>query len=57
MKASSRSVREKIEKIGKEFKRKEAIEEGASGIDAEYTQRDRAMVDILERMSECEMQM
>ena len=40
-----------------EFKRKEAIEERASGINAEYTERDRAMVDILERMSECEMQM
>ncbi len=57
MKASQRSVREKFEKIVKEFKCKEAIEERASGIDAEYTERGRAMVDILERMSECEMQM
>ena len=57
MKASQRSVREKFEKIVKDFKRKEAIEEQASGIEAEYTERDRAMIDILERMSECEMQL
>ena len=55
MKASQRSVREKFEKILKDFKQKEAMEERASGIDVDYTERDRAMVDILERMSECEM--
>ena len=55
MKTSQRSVRERFEKIVKEFKQKESMEERASGIDVEYTERDRAMVDILERMSECEM--
>ena len=55
MKARQRSVREKFEKIVKDFKQKEAIEERGSGIDVEYTERDRAMVDILERMSEYEM--
>ncbi|XP_046855416.1 vicilin-like seed storage protein At2g18540 [Xenia sp. Carnegie-2017] len=55
MKTSQRSVRERFEKIVKEFKQKESMEERASGIDVEYTERDRAMVDILERMNECEM--
>ena len=55
LKASQRSVREKFEKLVRDFKRKEAMEERASGIDVEYTERDRAMVDILERMNECEV--
>ena len=50
-------MREKFEKIAKEFKRKEATNERASGIDVEYTERDRVMVDILERMSECEIRL
>ena len=45
IKASQRSVRI-------EFKRKEAMEERASGVDVEYTERDRAMWDILERINE-----
>lgn len=57
MKASQRSVREQFEKLVKEFKRKETIEEQESGIDAEYTERDRTMIDILERMHECDMQL
>ncbi len=55
MKARQRSVMEKFEKIVKDFKQKEAMEEQGSGIDVEYTVRDRAMVGILERMSEYEM--
>lgn len=31
------------------------MKKGASGIDAEYMERYKAMVDILERMSECEI--
>jgi hypothetical protein len=55
MKASQRSVREKFEKLVTEFKRKEAAEERASGVEVEYTERDQAMVDILERMNEYEV--
>ena len=50
-----RFVRERFEKIVKEFKQKESMEERASGIDVEYTERNRAMADILGRMNECEM--
>lgn len=55
MKASQRSVREKFEKLLNDFKRKEAMEQQTSGDDVEYTERDRAMMDILERINECEM--
>jgi hypothetical protein len=41
-------VREKFEKIVKDFKQKEAMEERASGIDVDYTERDRATVYIEE---------
>ena len=52
MEESQRSVREKFEKLVTDFKQKEAARERESGIDVEYTERDRAMVDILERMNE-----
>lgn len=55
MKANQRSVREKFDKLVTEFKRKQAAEEQASGVEVEYTERDRAMVDILERMNEYEV--
>ena len=55
MKANQRSVREKFDKLVTEFKRKQAAEERASGVDVEYTERDRAMEDILERMNEHEV--
>ena len=48
-------MREQFEKIVKEFKQIDSLEERSSGIDVQYTERDRAMVDILERMNECEM--
>ena len=50
-------MRERFDKLVKEFKCKEATESRASGVDVEFTQRDKAMTDILERMSECEMTM
>jgi hypothetical protein len=40
MKVSQRSVREKFDKLVKEFKRKEAMEQRASGIEVEHTERD-----------------
>ena len=55
MKVSQRSVREKFDKLVKEFKRKEAMEQRASGIEVEYTERDVAMTDIIERMNELEL--
>lgn len=55
MKATQRSVREKFEKLIREFKQKEAMEEGASGIEAEYTERDQALRDIVDRMNDSEM--
>ena len=55
MKANQRSVREKFDKLVAEFKRKQVAEERASGVDVEHTDRDRAMVDILERMNEYEV--
>ncbi len=43
MKASQRSVREKFGKLVTEFKRKEAAEERASGVEVDYTERDQAI--------------
>ena len=39
MKANQRSVREKFDKLVTEFKRKQAAEEQASGVEVEYTER------------------
>ena len=57
MRVTHRSVGERVNKLVKEFKCKEATENRASGVDVEFTQRDKAMTDILERMSECEVAM
>ena len=54
MKVSQRSVRERFEKIMKEFKAKEAKEVRASGVDVEYTERDKLLTDIVEKMEEFE---
>ena len=51
MKFSQRSVRERFEKIIKEFKAKEAR---ASGVDVEYTELDKLLTDIVEKMEEFE---
>jgi hypothetical protein len=50
MKVSQRSVREKFDKLVKEFKRKEAMEQRASDIEVEYTERDMAMTDIMNEL-------
>ena len=55
MRVTHRSVRERFDKLVKDFKRKEAMENRASGVEVDYTDRDKAMVDILERMSELEL--
>ena len=54
MKVSQRSVRERFEKIMKEFKAKEAKEVQASGVDVEYTERDKLLTDIVVKMEEFE---
>ena len=55
MKANQRSAWEKFDKLVTEFERKQVAEKRASGVDVKYTERDRAMVDILERMNENEV--
>ena len=54
MKVSQRSVRERFEKIMKEFKAKEVR---ASGVDVEYTERDKLLTDVVEKMEEFEKAM
>ena len=54
MKVSQRSVRERFEKIMKEFKAKEGKEVRASGVDVEYTEHDKLLTDIVEKMEEFE---
>ena len=54
MKVSQSSVRDRFEKIIKEFKAKEAKEVRASGVDVEYTERDKLLTDIVEKMEEFE---
>ena len=56
MKVSQRSVRERFNRMVDAFKKKEAVEKRASGVDVEYTEKDRALLDILERMEECEQE-
>ena len=36
------------------FKKKEAVGRGASGVDVEYSEKDQALLDTLERMAECD---
>jgi hypothetical protein len=54
MKVNQRSVREKFSRMIESFKKKEAVEQRASGVDVEYSEKDQALLDILERMAECE---
>ena len=54
MKVSQHSVKERFEKILKEFKAKEAKEAQGSGLDVKYTEYDKMLTDIMQRMKECE---
>ena len=54
MKVNQRSVREKFNRMIEGFKKKEAVEQRASGVDVEYNEKDQALLDILERMVECD---
>ena len=51
MKVSQHSVRERFEKIIKEFKAKEAR---AIGVDVEYTECDKLLTNVVEKMEEFE---
>ncbi len=52
MKVNQRSVREKFSRMIESFKKKEAVERRAS--DVKYSEKDQALLDILERMAECD---
>lgn len=54
MKVNQRSVRERFGRMLTSFKQKEAAEKRASGVEVEFTERDKALLDICERMSEFE---
>ena len=54
MKVNQRSVREKFNRMIEGFKKKEAVEQRASGVDVEYNEKDQALLDILDRMAECD---
>lgn len=54
MKVSQRSVRERFTRMMDAFKKKEAAEKRATGVDVDYTEKDKALLDIMERMAECE---
>ena len=54
MKVNQRSVREKFTRMMTSFKKKEAQEKRASGVDVDFTEKDQALLDIMERMEECE---
>ena len=56
MKVSQRSVRERFNRMIDAFKKKEADEKRASGVDVEFTEKDQALLDIMERMEECEVE-
>jgi hypothetical protein len=47
MKVNQRSVREKFGRMIESFKKKEAVERRASGVDVEYSEKDQALLDIL----------
>ena len=49
MKVNQRSVREKFNRMIEGFKKQRA-----SGVDVEYNEKDQALLDILERMVECD---
>ncbi|CAB4014574.1 Hypothetical predicted protein [Paramuricea clavata] len=54
MKVNQRSVREKFTGMMTSFKKKEAQEKRASGVDVDFTEKDQVLLDIMERMEECE---
>ena len=47
-------MRERFDKLMREFKSKEANEKRASGITTEYDEIDQALSDIKERMEDAE---
>ena len=54
MKVNQRSVTERFNRMIDAFKKKEADEKRASGVEVEFTEKDQALLDIMERMDECE---
>ena len=54
MKVNQRSVRERFNRMIDVFKKKEADEKRASGMDVEFTEKDQALLDIMERIEERE---
>ena len=54
MKVNQRSVREKFSRMIEGYKKKEAVERRASKVDAEHSKKDQALLDILERMAQCD---
>jgi hypothetical protein len=52
LRVTQRSVREKFEKMVKEFKMKEQEEKRASGVEVEYGELEQGMNDIIERIEE-----
>ena len=54
MKVNQRSVRECFNRMIDAFKKKEADEKRASGVEVEFTEKDQELLDIMERMEECE---
>ena len=51
-KTTNRSVRDRFEKLMSDFEKKESEERVASGVEVEYTETDRALQDIKERIAE-----
>jgi hypothetical protein len=51
-KTTHRFVREKFEKMLKDYKKKENEEKRASGVDVEYSEIDKALEDINGRIAE-----
>ena len=54
MKVSQTSRREKFSRMIEGYKKKETVERRASRVDVEYSKKDQAMLDILERMAQCD---
>ena len=51
-KTTNRSVRDRFERLMEDFVKKDNEEERASGVDVEYTDIDKALQDIKERIAE-----
>ena len=56
LRVTQRSVREKFDRLLKDFNRKKAEEKRPSGVDVEYGELERGLLDIKERMAELEEQ-